>query len=168
MAKLFKLHIYSDEQKVGLGKYSIRIYHEFGNKRSKALLDLFREEDIPIVQNIEPPGEKGGGGDTCIFPLYSLIGIGLLVFIAIPFSKSFFKELGKSLAKKIVSVLFDNERAVELHILNLKDNVEISMIVPAKTGKKHFKIIIESLEGIKKGGKYLYIKEIKKLKKISD
>lgn len=166
MAKLYNFHIYSNEtgQEKEIEEFEsskIQIANEFGEETFNQLKKMFVENsDVAIANNVEPPGERGGGG-LGIFPLMDWIYIGLTITVILT-TKGFFDEFGRELARKLIRGLFDKERTTKLVISSDKERIEI--IIPAKTKGKdvvdleHFLDNQNNIEG----GKYVYSSEEKK------
>ena len=138
MAKLYNFHIYSNENGEGteiseFENAKIRIANELGSQVTLQLKQTFKNYKVAIANMVEPPGEMGGG-DYGIFPLISWFEIGLSVLVVLS-GKGFFDELGRDLAKKLLSILFNKERPTELAVI--MEEKRIVIMIPKNTNLKN-------------------------------
>ena len=139
MAKLYNFHIYNNEsnQEDEISEFEnakIRIANELGAKVTLQLKQTFKNDKISIANMVELSGESGGGGDYGVFPLMTWFEIGLSVLVVLSV-KGFFDELGRDLAKRLLSVLFDKKRSTELAVI--KEEKIIVIIIPKNTNLKN-------------------------------
>lgn len=92
-------------------KSRIDIAHSEGDSFSEELTREF--EDVDGVKIWQLEGVKGGGGDW--MPLMQYIFLGLSISIGFA-SKSFFEELGKNAAQKLIKLLADKNDTSALNI----------------------------------------------------
>jgi hypothetical protein len=164
MAKIYNFHIYSDktesENIMEFENSKIKIANEFGEQTRSQLKEIFKgNSKVAIANNVEPPGEMGGGG-LGTFPLMDLLHFGLIITVLIT-TRGFFDELGRELAKKLLSVLFEKDRPTELIIESREKIIEI--IIPSKTKLENIKNVQDFLENFDKlqGGKCVYSSDTK-------
>lgn len=162
MAKIYNFHIYSheDNQDTDVSEFEnakISIANELGYPVGKELEKIFENDDIVIANEIEPPGEKGGGS-LGIFPLADLLYVGLIISVTLV-TKGFFDELGRELAKKLLNSLFDKEKPTKLIVLYKNKRFEV--IIPSKSKLNHtesIELFLKDLD-INKSGKYIFSSE---------
>lgn len=167
MAKLYNFHIYNQETETSeFENAKIRIANELGSKVTSQLKQTFKNDEIAIANMIELPGESGGGGDYGVFPLMTWFGVGLSVLVILS-GKGFFDELGRDLAKRLFSVLFDKKRSTELTVV-MEEKI-IVIIIPKNTDLKNLTTLenfIKKIDNNTKEGKYIFSSEAKILIKV--
>ncbi len=162
MAKIYNFHIYQTkaepvnfEDELEFENFDIKIVN---GKTSELEEGIFKDNNnVAIINEIDPPGDKGGGGDICdlMQHLESFFYIGMTVIFTAT-SSGFFGELGKDLYRKSLSVLFDKEMPTKL-IIERKHRQSLEIIIPPKTDMSNLKNVEDYLNNVgNKCGKVIY------------
>lgn len=155
MAKTYNFHIYSPEssdESTLFHESKIRITNDLGENVTRELEEEFKNDEVAIANRIDPPGDKGAGGGWGVFPLLTMITVGLSIFVVV--TKGFFDEIGRELGRRLIKALFDRKVSSELIIY--KNSYEIQIIIPAKTSQEHLSTIEGFLDSVEAEGKFIY------------